>query len=485
MKSITIHLHEGWAKQALAAFAFVALFLISYLCLLVLVHTAHLRSYAFLTLTVLRFAFFISIILAWSVSRLLCIFLFCPVTSIFTLLIAWVTRAPGFLSFVLSDALLCLLLFYLDRRKNAEVMVKNVEMEKAIAEKNDMELAFRGEGTSISVYFEKYTSYYNLRTLANEFSTTLVLAELGRMIVTKTAELVSKGQNCLLYLAEGQTVNLSLIASKSMDEESKVKAKGGDLFDFWVLRNRQSLIVIDAQKDFRFDLQKTQSAEHTRSVIASPLVHEGKIIGTLRLNASQPNVFSTDDLRLLDAIAALASAAVSNSILYQRTEELAIRDSLTGLYVYRHFLERFAEEHKRSLLTNAPLTILMCDLDYFKQTNDRYGHGVGDYVLVKTAALISEKAGDGAIVARYGGEEFAILLPKMTSKEGRAVAESIREAVAGAKLTVRREVIPITISIGVASLPADTLDSEELIRIADKKLYEAKQKGRNRVCGGG
>jgi two-component system, cell cycle response regulator len=302
--------------------------------------------------------------------------------------------------------------------------------------------------------------------------------------VAKAVELISKGHNCLLYLAEGQTANLSLIASKSMDEELKIKAKSGDLFDFWVLRNRQSLIVSDTQRDFRFDLQRTQTADHIRSVIASPLVHEGKTIGTLRLNTSQPNAFSTDDLRLLDAIAALASAALSNSILYQRTEELAIRDSLTGLFVYRYFLERFTEEHKRSLLTQAPLTLLMCDLDYFKQTNDRYGHGVGDYVLVKTAALLSEKAGEGAIVARYGGEEFSILLPKMNAQEGRVVAESIREAVAGAKLLVRRETIPMTISIGIASVPADTLDSEELIRMADKKLYEAKQKGRNRVCGG-
>jgi diguanylate cyclase (GGDEF)-like protein len=484
VKPIDIRLYQGWIKQFLAVLAFASLFLVSYLCLYVLVHLAHLRSYGFLTLTILQFAFFISLILAWSVSDLLCIFLFAPVAATFTFLIVWVTRSPGFLSFILSDLLLCFLLYYLDQRKNAEVIVRNVEMEKAIAEKNDMELAFRGEGTSISVYFEKYTSYYNLRTLANDFSTTLVLADLGRMIVTKTVELISKGQNCLLYLAEGQTANLSLIASKSVDEELKIKAKSGDLFDFWVVRNRQSLIVTDTQKDFRFDLQKTQAADQVRSVIASPLVHEGKTIGTLRLNASQPSVFSTDDLRLLDAIAALASAAVSNSILYQRTEELAIRDSLTGLYVYRYFLERFLEEHKRSLLTNAPLTMLMCDLDHFKETNDRYGHGVGDYVLVKTASIISEKAGDSAIVARYGGEEFAILLPKMTAQEGRAIAESIRETVASAKLQVRREIIPVTISIGVASLPADTLDSEELIRIADKKLYEAKQKGRNRVCGG-
>jgi diguanylate cyclase (GGDEF)-like protein len=422
--------------------------------------------------------------LAWSVSGLLCISAFVPVAAIFSILIASVINSPSFLLFVLSDALLCFLLYYLDDQKNAEVIARNVEIEKSIAEKNDMELAFRGEGTSISVYFEKYTSYYNLRTLANEFSTTLRVIELSRMIGSKTIELFSKGQNCLLYLAEGQTANLSLVASKSIVEELKFKEKGGNLFDFWVLRNRQSLIVMDTQKDFRFDLQKAKAAEEVRSVIASPLIHEGKTTGTLRINASQPNTFSTDDLRLLDAIATLASAAISNSILFQKTEELAIRDSLTGLYVHRYFLERLSEECKRSLSTNTSLTMLMCDLDHFKDCNDRFGHGVGDYVLMKTAGIISEQAADG-IVARYGGEEFSILLPKMTLKEGCQMAESIRKAVREAKLSVRREIIPMTISIGIASVPQDTFDQEELIRIADQRLYEAKQKGRNQViCGG-
>ena len=483
MKPITFHLHQGWTKQLLAAVSFVTLFLIGYLCFFVLNRLPTFGSYGFGALAILHFAFMIPLILAWAVSSLLCISFFVPTAAILSILIAWVVNAPSFLWFVVADALLCSLLFYLDQRKNTEVMGRNAEIEKAVAQKNDMELAFRGEGTGISVLFEKYTSYYNLRTLANDFSTTLVLTDLGRMVVSKTIELVAKGENCLLYLAEGQTTNLSLIASRAVDDEFKMKEKSGNLFDFWVLRNRQSLIVTDTQRDFRFDLQKTHAQDQTRSVIASPLVHERKTVGTLRLNASRPSVFSTDDLRLLDAVATLASAAVSNSILFQKTEELAIRDSLTGLFVHRYFLERLSEEHRRSLLTNAPLTLLMCDLDHFKPTNDRYGHGVGDYVLMKTAALISEKAKD-SIVARYGGEEFSILLPKVTPQEGRAAAEAIREAVANAKLAVRRESIPMTISIGVASIPNDTLDSEELIRIADKRLYEAKQSGRNRVCGG-
>ena len=98
------------------------------------------------------------------------------------------------------------------------------------------------------------------------------------------------------------------------------------------------------------------------------------------------------------------------------------------------------------------------------------------------ADTITKKITDG-IVARYGGEEFAILLPKQIVAEGLVLAEQLRRAIAELKISVRREVIPITISIGVAAIPTDTLDAEELIRIADRKLYQAKRLGRNQVCG--
>ncbi len=483
MKQLVTSLQQSWTKQLVLVVGFLVLFFLGYLCLLILNDFSTTSVRWSLLLAVVLLAFFIATILAWSGSRILSIVFFSPIASVFSILAAWVTSKPSFLLFAAAQALLCFLLFLLDQKKNAEVVALNVEIEKATNEKNDMELAFKDEGTSISVFFEKYTSYYNLRNLATEFSTTLSLKELTQMIVSKTMELLPHGIWCLLFFAEPETGSLSLMASKSLEREGKHKVKSGDLFDFWVLRNKQSLIVMDVQKDFRFDLEKTKEEDDLRSVVASPLIHEGKVVGTLRVNSSKPLAFSTDDLRLLDAISTLASSAISNAILFQKTEELAIRDSLTGLYVQRYFMQRLAEEHRRSLLTNTPLTLLMCDLDHFKICNDKYGHGVGDYVLTKTSEVIAQKANDG-IVARYGGEEFAVLLPKTSLEEGRKFAESIRTGVADMNLMVRRETIPNTISIGVASIPVDTLDPEELIRLADKRLYQAKTNGRNQVCGG-
>ena len=484
MKALATPIHKAWTKHLLLIIAFLSVFFLGYFCLSLLNNVHSVPAYPQPSLALILFSFFTATILAWFGSRVVCIAFFTPAASIFSILTSWVTQSPGYLFFIPTQIALCFLLFYLDQKKDAEIVAHDVEIEGATNEKNDIELAFKEEGTSISVFFEKYASYYNLRNLATDFSITLSLKELGQLIVSKTLELIVQGNWCLLFLAEPNSGSLSLVASKSLEGDARKKTKEGDLLDFWVLRNRQSLIVMDTQRDFRFDLQKTSALGDIRSVIASPLIHEGKVVGTLRLNSPKPGAFTTDDLRLLDAISTLASSAISNSILFQKTEELAIRDSLTGLYVQRYFLERLAEEHRRSLLMKTPLTFLMCDLDHFKSCNDRYGHGVGDYVLTKTSEVMLEKASEG-IVARYGGEEFAILLPKVNFEKGKVLADSIRTALAEMGLTIRREVITITISIGVASIPIDTLDPEELIQIADRRLYQAKNNGRNQVCGGG
>lgn len=432
-------------------------------------------------LTVIQFFFFVPTFLAWFSYRQSAAIFFALAASVFSVLTGWVAHYGLFLIFAGNQIIILIILFYFDQRKQADVIANDVEMEKAANERNDLEISYKERGTSISVSFEKYASYYNLRNIANDFSTTLSLVELSQMIVSKTMELIQRGNWCLLFLADMTTGTLSLVAAKSGSEDQKIKAKVGTVLDHWIVRNRQSLIVNDVVKDFRFDLNKASDIEDVRSCIASPLWHESKIIGTLRLTSTEPNSFTTDDLRLLDAVSMLASAAISNAILYQKTEDLAIRDSLTGLYVHRYFIERLHEEHRRSLLTNAPLTLLMADLDHFKECNDKHGHGVGDHVLIKTAELLKEEASHG-IVARYGGEEFAILLPKVTLAEGKELADNIRKKIQQMDVTIRREVIPIAVSIGVSSIPENTLDAEELIRLADQKLYQAKKLGRNRVC---
>ena len=392
-----------------------------------------------------------------------------------------VTHSNFFLWLIPGYALLCVLLYRTDRQFEDRLSTTRVDWEKCVNEKNDLEVEYRQKGESVSIFFEKYSTYYNLRKLAEDFAARVSFSELSQVVTNRTLEFIPKGESCFLSLASLRDDRLSILASKRTREAARMKRKEGDAFDYWVIRNRKRLLVTDTQKDFRFDPRHIEGhGEEIASLISAPLLHEGRVLGTLRLHSAKPETFSADDLRLLDAIAILASAALSNAMLYEKTQELAIRDSLTGLYVQRYFFERLREEHHRALRSTHPLSLLMCDLDHFKAANDRWGHGAGDLMLVHFAEILKKKVEDG-VVSRYGGEEFAVLLPGMQKKQSVALAEQIRKGMEEFSFTIRREKVKMTVSIGVASIPEDTLDEEELIRKADEALYRAKRQGRNRV----
>lgn len=427
------------------------------------------------------YLFYLPIAAAWFQVRLPGGLVFALIGTI-AVLFSWaVSHSNFFLWLVPSYGLLCLLLYHLDREFDGQIASSRVEWEKLVDEKNDLDTDYRHKGESVSIFFEKYSTYYNLRKLAEDFAARISLTELSQLVVGRALEFIPKGEGSFLSLASPSEEKLSLLASKRIGESSRPKRNEGDLFDFWVIRNRKRLLVTDVQKDFRFDPRQANAPkEEIGSLIAAPLLHEGRVLGTLRLHSVKPEIFSADDLRLLDAIATLASAALSNAMLFERTQELAIRDSLTGLYVQRYFFDRLREEHHRSLQTTHSLSLLMCDLDHFKAANDRWGHGVGDLMLAQFAQILRQKV-EGGVVARYGGEEFAVLLPETTKEKAALLAEEIRKAMEDFEFTVRREKLRMTVSIGAAALPSDTLDEEDLVRKADEALYRAKREGRNRV----
>jgi len=386
--------------------------------------------------------------------------------------------------FPILYAAICLSLYRVDEFFDNQIAGLMVDREKYQNEKNDLEVTYKSKGEGISILFEKYSTYYNLRKLAEELATTLSVASLSRIVVHRTAEFIPRGDIAVLVLADASGKNLSVIASEPIRKGALAADKQGDLFDLWSVRNRKRFIVNDSHQDFRFDVTLTSRQQNIRSLIIAPIFHEGRVIGALRINSREPDTFSNDDLRLMDAIAVLSSSAISNAMLFEKTEELAIRDSLTGLFVRRYFDDRLKQEHSRALLTNRPLSILMCDIDHFKDCNDRYGHGGGDLMLVRFAEILRECC-EGAIVARYGGEEFILLLPEATPEAALQLGERIRSHVESQPFEIRRDQIKMTVSIGVASMPRDTLDAETLIEKADKALYAAKRAGRNRVCSSG
>ena len=166
--------------------------------------------------------------------------------------------------------------------------------------------------------------------------------------------------------------------------------------------------------------------------------------------------------------------------LYAKIEELAITDSLTGLFLRRYFQERLEEEIKRYKKFKLQFVLLMLDLDHFKSYNDRYGHLVGDAVLSTVARIIKENVRQIDIVARYGGEEFSIILPNTDKQEAEYVSSRLRQSIEREHIYAYDEDLQITISIGGSFFPRDARDAQDLIDKADKALYRAKQAGRNR-----
>jgi diguanylate cyclase (GGDEF)-like protein/putative nucleotidyltransferase with HDIG domain len=165
-----------------------------------------------------------------------------------------------------------------------------------------------------------------------------------------------------------------------------------------------------------------------------------------------------------------------------RLRELAICDGLTSLYNHRHLCELMEQEFQRSRRYRHPLSFIMMDIDYFKAINDSYGHRVGDHVLTQVADLLSQSVRGVDFVARYGGDEFAVVLPETSAEAAMGIAERIHATVQSHKVSHEGHSLYVSTSIGVASLHQQMVSKDELITLADKALYEAKNRGRGQIC---
>ncbi len=326
----------------------------------------------------------------------------------------------------------------------------------------------------------KLDRYSVLKDVAVALTTVLSVDDVKSIIVDRSLNTIGKDSRVLVFLVNTEKQELSLSASHG---SLKSKAKKGDFFDQWVFRHRKSLIIEDIGRDFRFpDEEVKEGKEMFKSLIATPLVSGNKILGIIRMDADKEFAFTQDDLRLLNIIAGLGSVALQNALLYSKTQELAIHDGLTGLFVRRVFMERLQEEIKRGLRAKHPFSLLMIDIDHFKNFNDQYGHTSGDLVLKHITKIVTFVVGENGIVARYGGEELAVLLFGMDKKRAHEEAEDIRALVEKRPIMLRRKESHATVSIGVSTYPDDALFKEDIIRVADERLYKAKRKGRNKVC---
>jgi diguanylate cyclase (GGDEF)-like protein len=171
--------------------------------------------------------------------------------------------------------------------------------------------------------------------------------------------------------------------------------------------------------------------------------------------------------------------------LSERLQGLSATDALTGIANRRTFDERLAVEVARSNRYGAPLSLVMIDLDHFKELNDSFGHPAGDEVLKRVAVLIDREKRLGDVVARYGGEEFAAILPHTEPRAAMVWAERVRQLIAGTEVRSEAGALNVTASFGVGGAPHERAEPAALVEEADQALYQAKRTGRNRVIAAG
>ncbi|GAC1541702.1 MAG: hypothetical protein NVS2B9_08700 [Myxococcales bacterium] len=244
----------------------------------------------------------------------------------------------------------------------------------------------------------------------------------------------------------------------------------------------ETIYVPDVSQDPRY-LHYKGSRQNTGSFVAVPLRVKGRVVGILSLNRPRAGAFTPQEIRLAEAIASQAALAITNARLYAQTLEMSYTDPLTGVPNRRQLFARLEQEWTRSLRFGDELSLLMVDLDLFKNVNDAFGHTVGDAVLRGIALVLKRNVRKVDTVARFGGEEFCVVLPRVAKAEAVEVAEKLRRAVAATPLPgpPGHPALHLTVSIGVASHGADATDVAGLIEKADQALYDAKRAGRNAV----
>lgn len=218
-----------------------------------------------------------------------------------------------------------------------------------------------------------------------------------------------------------------------------------------------------------------------RSLIVIPIVGNDGLSGMISLESNFPNAFSAQIQQTLGTLANNATIAFQKASLFQKTEKMAKTDGLTQLTNHRTFQELLHHEIMRSARHSHRLSLLLFDIDHFKNFNDTYGHAIGDLVLKEIARTLKETVREHDLPVRYGGEEFCVMAPETDISQAVSLAERIRKAIENLIIKTEGHELHVTVSIGCACLPDHASTKQDLINCADTAMYHSKESGRNRV----
>jgi len=287
-------------------------------------------------------------------------------------------------------------------------------------------------------------------------------------------------------IVSSNTLNIKLENAKK-DKASLRQMNGTFIGRKYPLNNGSTLVGRDPGLDITVQ-EESVSRRHAE------LIYDGNSLQVMDLGSTNGTFINDlpvknktasqgDVIRFGNIIFKYIPAGSIETVFHDELSNLAHLDGLTGCFNRKYILDYLETEVKRCQKLELPLSLIMLDLDHFKNINDTYGHLTGDYVLKETVRLLRDKVlRTSDVLGRYGGEEFCVIMSEAALRTGNDVAERIRKAVEKHEYIFDGKTLAVTISAGVAQISKREDSSKDLIEAADKALYRAKEAGRNKVC---
>ncbi len=324
---------------------------------------------------------------------------------------------------------------------------------------------------------------YALYEIAQAMGSSLGVADTMALISSKLSNIVPFSCCALfLYNEENETLRCRFATGVQAEQIQQLTIRSGHGLTGWVARNRRPLV--NARPSADLEAAGVSWPTSLQSALVCPLVFNERFIGTISVYHIEPSIYTDDHRRLLDRISEQAAAVIYNSMVFEQTQEDSLTDPLTALPNTRFMFMHLTRELARAERLKAEVSLLVMDLDNFKEINDTYGHHVGDRALREVAVVLRTGIRPYDICVRYAGDEFIVVLSGCGSEEAERKRLELQEAVDTLQFEAKPgRMLPITISIGASVFPHDGDSYETLLATADSRMYRDKTRRKRLLLG--
>jgi len=338
----------------------------------------------------------------------------------------------------------------------------------------------RPASTPLATVFENiavaHREIHALYQIAQTMGTKLTVADTMALVSSKLSSLVPFSA-CALFLYSPSREQLQCRFATGTDSEliQQLTLRSGQGLTGWVARNRRPLV--NARPSTDLDAMGSKAPTILQSALVCPLIFNDRLIGTLGVYHTDPSFYRDDHARLLDRVCEQAAAVINNAIVFEQTQEDSLTDPLTTLPNTRSLFQHLARELARAERHKSEVSLVVLDLDDFKEINDSYGHRVGDWALREVARVLRSGIRPYDMCVRYAGDEFIVVLSDCGGTEAESKRLELQTAVGRILLELesgRR--VPLAISAGTAVFPHDGDNYDTLVAKADRQMYEDKSR---------